>query len=183
MREIGAACGLSSTSSVAHQVNALEKKGFLYRDPHRPRAYRVRPDRPTADVAAPAGSQHLVHAPLVGRIAAGPPITAEQDIEDVYALPRQLVGEGDLFLLHVVGDSMTGAAICDGDLVTVRRQETAETGEIVAAMIDGEATVKRLKRDGQSGNAWLLPHNADYAPIPANGATILGKVVAVMRRL
>jgi repressor LexA len=122
-----------------------------------------------------------VRVPLVGRIAAGGPILAEQDIEDVFALPRQIVGEGELFALTVRGESMLGAAICDGDWVTVRRQSVAENGDIVAAMIDGEATVKRLRLDG--ARSWLVPHNPAYQPIPAEAAVILGKVVAVLRRL
>ncbi|MDH6127727.1 repressor LexA [Kitasatospora sp. GP82] len=182
MREIGQAVGLSSTSSVAHQLMALERKGFLRRDPHRPRAYEVR----GVEVARPntaeaAGRPSTSYVPLVGRIAAGGPILAEQTVEDVFPLPRQLVGEGELFALTVRGDSMIEAAICDGDWVTVRRQPVAENGDIVAAMIDGEATVKRLKRE--DGKIWLMPHNPAYEPIPGDNATILGKVVAVLRRL
>jgi repressor LexA len=182
MREIGQAVGLSSTSSVAHQLMALERKGFLRRDPHRPRAYEVR----GVEVARPntaeaAGRPSTSYVPLVGRIAAGGPILAEQTVEDVFPLPRQLVGDGELFALTVRGDSMIDAAICDGDWVTVRRQPVAENGDIVAAMIDGEATVKRLKRE--DGRIWLMPHNPSYEPIPGDNATILGKVVAVLRRL
>jgi repressor LexA len=195
MREIGEAVGLTSPSSVAHQLSSLEKKGFVRRDPNRPRAIEVtmpgeRPasarsaaakasfaDETARNDAQPAPS----YVPLVGRIAAGGPILAEQAVEDVFALPRQLVGDGELFLLKVVGDSMIEAAICDGDLVAVRRQPVAENGEVVAAMIDGEATVKTFKR--KDGDIWLLPHNAAYQPIPGNDATILGRVVAVMRRV
>jgi len=182
MREIGQAVGLSSTSSVAHQLMALERKGFLRRDPHRPRAYEVRASdaghpQPTDTSGKPSAS----YVPLVGRIAAGGPILAEESVEDVFPLPRQLVGDGELFVLKVVGDSMIEAAICDGDWVTVRRQPVAENGDIVAAMLDGEATVKRFKRD--NGHVWLLPHNAAYQPIPGDEATILGKVVAVLRRV
>lgn len=182
MREIGQAVGLSSTSSVAHQLMALERKGFLRRDPHRPRAYEVR----GMDVVRPVpesttGRPATSYVPLIGRIAAGGPILAEQSVEDVFPLPRQLVGDGELFVLKVSGDSMIEAAICDGDWVTVRRQPVAENGDIVAAMIDGEATVKRLKRE--DGHIWLMPHNAAYEPIPGDSATILGKVVAVLRRL
>ena len=119
--------------------------------------------------------------PLVGRIAAGGPILAEERIEDVFALPKQLVGDGQLFLLEVAGDSMIDAAICNGDYVVIRQQPTADNGDIVAAMIDGEATVKTFqKKDGQ---VWLLPHNAAYDPIDGNAATILGKVTAVLRSL
>ncbi len=182
MREIGQAVGLSSTSSVAHQLMALERKGFLRRDPHRPRAYEVR----GVEVARPEAAERpsrpsTSYVPLVGRIAAGGPILAEQSVEDVFPLPRQLVGDGELFALKVSGDSMIEAAIMDGDWVTVRRQPVAENGDIVAAMIDGEATVKRLKRE--DGHIWLMPHNAAYQPIPGDNATILGKVVAVLRRV
>ncbi|MFF7705183.1 transcriptional repressor LexA [Streptomyces lydicus] len=182
MREIGQAVGLSSTSSVAHQLMALERKGFLRRDPHRPRAYEVRgSDQPTTAATDTAGKPAASYVPLVGRIAAGGPILAEESVEDVFPLPRQLVGDGELFVLKVVGDSMIEAAICDGDWVTVRRQPVAENGDIVAAMLDGEATVKRFKRE--DGHVWLLPHNSAYQPIPGDEATILGKVVAVLRRV
>jgi repressor LexA len=182
MREIGKAVKLASTSSVAHQLVALERKGVLYRDPHRPRAYRVR-TKWTADfpeVPSQAASD-MAYVPLVGRIAAGAPILAEEAIEDVYPLPRQLVGEGQLFALKVVGDSMIEAAICEGDVVTVRRQDSADHGDIVAALLDGEATVKRLRRE--KGRVWLMPHNSSYQPIPGDDATILGKVVAVLRAI
>jgi repressor LexA len=121
------------------------------------------------------------YVPLVGRIAAGGPVLAEQSIEDVFPLPREIVGEGELFLLKVTGDSMIDAAITDGDWVVVRQQPDADNGEIVAAMIDGEATVKTFKRKG--GHIWLMPHNEAYEPIPGDDATVLGKVVAVLRRL
>jgi len=127
-------------------------------------------------------SQEAAYVPMVGRIAAGGPILAEQYIEDIFPLPKQIVGEGTLFLLKVVGDSMINAAIADGDWVVVRQQEEAENGEIVAAMIDDEATVKTFKRSGD-GNVWLMPHNPAYTPIAGNNATILGKVVAVLRRV
>jgi repressor LexA len=126
-----------------------------------------------------------VEVPLVGRIVAGVPVLADELIEDVCLLPRQLVGGGTLFMLNVAGDSMTGASIADGDLVVVRQQPTAENGEIVAAMvidgIEGEATVKTLQR--ANGHVWLMPQNPGYAPIPGDNATILGKVVAVLRRI
>ncbi len=192
IREICESAGLASTSSVAHQLAMLERKGFLRRDPNRPRAVDVRHSDSTAEkpkaarraVAvtddAPRGDAP-VFVPVVGRIAAGGPILAEQMIEDVFPLPKVLVGDGTLFLLRVVGESMIDAAISDGDWVVVRQQEDAENGEIVAAMIDGEATVKTFQR--RDGHAWLLPHNAAYAPIPADQATILGKVVTVLRKV
>jgi repressor LexA len=189
VREIGEAVGLSSASSVAHQLSVLQKKGWLRRDPNRPRALDVRVpgEQPAARAAAEtvAGTDEPVAAPtyvpLVGRIAAGGPVLAEQAVEDVFPLPRELVGEGTLFMLKVAGDSMVEAAICDGDWVVVRQQPTAENGEIVAAMIDGEATVKTYKR--RDGHVWLLPHNPAYEPIPGDEATILGRVVSVLRRV
>ncbi|KOV78387.1 MULTISPECIES: transcriptional repressor LexA [unclassified Streptomyces] len=178
MREIGRAVNLASTSSVAHQLMALERKGVLYRDPRTPRAYRVRPSW-TPDEGG--RGQALVDVPLLGRIAAGAPLLAEEMVEDVYALPRQLVGDGDLFALTVAGDSMIDAAICDGDIVTVRRQDSADHGDIVAALLEDEATVKVLRR--QDGRVWLMPRNPAYEPIPGDRAQILGKVVGVLRVL
>ncbi|WP_189838550.1 transcriptional repressor LexA [Streptomyces umbrinus] len=178
MREIGQAVKLASTSSVAHQLMALERKGILYRDPRRPRAYRVRPSwAPDVD----ARREAPVDVPLVGRIAAGAPLLAEEVIEDVYALPRQLVGGGELFALTVVGDSMIEMAICDGDIVIGRRLDSADHGDVVAALLDDEATVKQLRR--QDGQVWLMPHNSAYQPIPGDQAQILGKVVSVLRQL
>jgi repressor LexA len=198
MREIGDAVGLTSPSSVKHQLTALERKGYLRRDPNRPRAIEVvQPDDsrgvaalPGAagalglgdeDSAAREGAPEAAYVPVVGRIAAGGPILAEQLVEDVFPLPRQLVGAGELFLLKVVGDSMIEAAICDGDWVVVRRQPVAENGEIVAAMLDGEATVKTLKRT--DGHVWLMPQNAAYSPIDGDHAQVLGRVVSVLRSL
>jgi repressor LexA len=188
VREIGEAVGLSSASSVAHQLSVLQKKGWLRRDPNRPRALDVRlpGEAAVAHSAAPTGTDDVAgsaptYVPLVGRIAAGGPVLAEQAVEDVFPLPRELVGEGTLFMLKVAGDSMVEAAICDGDWVVVRQQPTAENGEIVAAMIDGEATVKTYKR--RDGHVWLLPHNPAYEPIPGDDATILGRVVTVLRRV
>jgi len=195
MREIGEAVGLTSPSSVAHQLATLERKGYLRRDPNRPRAIEVtlpgepalRPSAPRvadADTDVVEEGEPLptpAYVPLVGRIAAGGPILAEQLIEDVFPLPQQLVGAGEHFMLKVVGDSMVDAAICDGDWVVVRRQAVADNGEIVAAMLDTEATVKTFRR--KDGHVWLLPHNSAYEPIPGDEAQILGRVVAVLRRL
>ena len=194
MREIGELVGLTSPSSVKHQLMALERKGYLRRDPNRPRAIEVMHPDDSRSISALVDDGHgddelarresaptPSYVPVVGRIAAGGPILAEQVVEDVFPLPRQLVGDGDLFLLKVVGDSMIEAAICDGDWVVVRRQPVAENGEIVAAMIDGEATVKTLRRG--DGRVWLLPQNSAYAPIPADDAVVLGRVVSVLRSL
>jgi repressor LexA len=182
MREIGERVGLTSSSSVAHQLRVLEEKGYIKRDPNRPRALTVSHPAEVVDETG-VGDSHPTPAyvPVVGRIAAGGPILAEERIEDVFPLPKELVGEGTLFLLEVVGDSMIDAAICSGDYVVVRQQPTAENGEIVAALIDGEATVKTLQRKG--GQVWLLPHNDAYEPIDGTHATILGKVTTVLRRV
>ena len=185
IREIGDAVGLASTSSVSHQLITLQKKGFLRRDATKPRAVDVRlpSEMPhhASHVDVPDGQPTPVMVPVVGRIAAGGPILAEELIEDVYPLPRELVGEGTLFMLKVVGESMIDAAIADGDWVVVRQQPTANNGDIVAAMIDGEATVKTFKR--RDGHVWLLPHNEIFAPILGDEATILGRVVTVLRKL
>jgi repressor LexA len=215
MREIGDAVGLASPSSVSHQLNALVAKGYLRRDPNRPRALEVvSPDAKAEELGyrggsrgasgagsgggsvepvRPGGDQYdtetdsgdarpqASYVPVLGQIAAGVPITAEQVVEDVFPLPRQLVGEGELFLLKVNGDSMVEAAICDGDWVVVRQQQHADNGDIVAAMLDNEATVKTFKR--KDGHVWLMPHNPDFSPIDGDHATILGKVTAVLRRI
>ena len=185
VREIGDAVGLTSTSSVAHQLSMLQRKGFLRRDPSRPRAVDVRlPGEAAAAVdeaAERAAHPAPAYVPVLGRIAAGGPILAEQAVEDVFPLPRELVGSGTLFLLRVVGESMIDAAIADGDWVVVRQQSEASNGEIVAAMIDGEATVKTYRR--KDGHVWLLPHNASFSPILGDDATILGRVVTVLRKV
>src|SRR5215471_18641672 len=192
LREIGEAAGLASTSSVSHQLSVLQKKGYLSRGAGRPRTAVVRPSTVPAarqrDDQAGSGieRQRVAHVPLVGRIAAGGPILADQSVEDVFPLPRQLVGEGELIMLQVVGDSMINAAIADGDWVVVRPESDVENGDIVAAMIesdtsaDREATVKTFRK--RDGHVWLIPHNPAYAPIPGDNATIVGKVVAVLRR-
>ncbi|WP_229069306.1 transcriptional repressor LexA [Actinoplanes sp. DH11] len=182
VREIGEAVGLVSPSSVAYQLKALESKGYLRRDPNRPRAVDVRvPGEMVDDEALRAARPQPAYVPLVGRIAAGGPILAEQSVEDFFPLPRELVGEGDVFMLEVKGESMIDAAICNGDWVVVRQQHTAEAGDIVAAMIDGEATVKSYRQ--RDGHVWLMPANPAFDPIPGDDATIMGKVVAVLRRV
>ena len=200
LREIGEAVGLTSPSSVAHQLSTLERKGFLRRDPNRPRAIEVVSPDSTADMRGYRGGASVEdetavfdetgmndrrpeasYVPVLGRIAAGVPILAEETVEDVFPLPRQIVGEGQLFLLQVVGESMIDAAICDGDWVVVRQQPTADNGDIVAAMLDNEATVKTFKR--KDGKVWLMPHNEAFEPIDGDHATILGKVTAVLRRV
>lgn len=236
MREIGEQVGLTSSSSVAHQLTVLERKGFLRRDPNRPRALEVLSPVtvPTEAAASPAadataadpvgptsargsagaaaagdgvgpgsglglrvvadepgeigdvppsadGVPAPVYVPVVGRIAAGTPVLADQAVTDVFPLPHSLVGDGTLFMLQVAGDSMVGAAICDGDWVVVRQQPAAENGEIVAALLEGEATVKTLRRT--AGHVWLMPSNPAYQPIDGDHASIIGKVVAVLRRV
>jgi len=186
VREIGEAVGLTSPSSVAHQLGVLEKKGLLRRDANRPRALVVADDTASTEASADVtgigdAMPAAAYVPVLGRIAAGGPILAEEAVETIFPLPREIVGEGELFLLKVVGDSMVDAAICDGDWVVVRRQPTADNGEIVAALLDDEATVKTLQR--REGHTWLLPHNPAYSPIDGDHATILGKVVTVIRRV
>lgn len=185
MREIGDSVGLSSLSSVTHQLNQLELSGYLRRDPNRPRAMEVLIDLPSIDEDATESTGpavgDAVMVPLVGRIAAGIPITADQQVDEVFPLPRQLTGKGDLFMLKVVGDSMIDAAICDGDWVVVRQQKNAENGDIVAAMLDSEATVKVFRQ--RDGHTWLLPRNSNFEPILGDHAEVLGKVVTVLRSL
>lgn len=204
VREIATRVGLASPSTVKHHLDALERSGYLQRAPGLPRALELssaarlalgvdaEEAEPPADGPAAARvvtielpAAHVDEdrsaVPLVGRIAAGAPITAEQHIEDVFDLPTRLTGHGALFMLEVSGESMIDAGILDGDFVVVRSQNSATPGEIVAAMIDGEATVKVLSK--KEGHIWLLPCNEDYAPIPGDEATILGKVVTVLRSL
>jgi repressor LexA len=193
MREIGESVGLTSSSSVSHQLRSLQSKGFIRRDPNRPRALEIlHPDAPdTTAASAPEATfdetgigdlrPDATYVPRVGRIAAGGPILADERVEEMLPLPRTLVGEGTLFMLEVKGDSMVDAAVCDGDFVVVRQQPTAENGEMVAALLDDEATVKTLQK--KRNQVWLLPHNDAYAPIDGNNAVILGKVVAVLRRV
>ncbi|WP_445228183.1 transcriptional repressor LexA [Corynebacterium sp. H78] len=199
IREIGDAVGLSSTSSVAYQLRELEKKGFVRRDANKPRAVDVRnlndkldgmdssskpgpqprPQIQTPDLPEDIPAPTVV--PIVGQIAAGSPILAEQNVEDYMALPGELTGSGDLYLLKVVGDSMIDAGILDGDWVVVRSQNVAQQGDFVAAMFDDEATVKEWHED--AAGKWLLPHNRAFEPRRAEEATILGKVVTVLRSL
>ncbi len=201
IREIGDAVGLHSTSSVSYHLNQLEAKGYLRREEKRPRAVDVRSysgsdediaarPKPGRQVSKPAQSAQLddgaelppaTYVPVVGQIAAGNPILAEQNVEAHFPLPAELVGNGELFLLQVVGDSMQDAGILNGDFVVVRSQAVAEFGDFVAAMIDGEATVKEFQKDSQG--LWLVPHNELFEPIPAEDAQILGKVAAVLRKI
>jgi repressor LexA len=184
VREIGEAVGLNSPSTVHSHLSALVKAGYLRRDPSKPRAIevtapgRAQPGRPQDLRRAPVRD-----VPLLGRIAAGSPMLAEQDIEDILPLPTQIVGNDPVFMLRVRGDSMVGAGIFDGDLVVVRRQADADDGDIVAALVDGEeATVKRLRRG--PGKVMLLPENPAYeAMVFTQGVQLLGRVVAVLRRL
>jgi repressor LexA len=179
MREIGEAAGLNSPASVKYQLDILEEKGFIRRDADRGRAMEV--VLPDSMTGAGAHTDKTRFIPLVGSIAAGVPITADQQVEETFPLPESLVGKGDLFMLKVKGESMINAAICDGDYVVIRQQKDANNGDIVAAMIDGEATVKTFSRKG--GHIWLLPANDDFAPIDGDGSEVLGIVTAVLRSL
>ncbi|WP_032814817.1 transcriptional repressor LexA [Gardnerella vaginalis] len=200
-REIGEAVGLRSPSSVKHQLRALETKGILRINANKGRAIEIIEDAATDTTSSDTShsnteniskaanisiyeSDALINSrdvPLVGRIAAGVPITAEQHVEDVMRLPERLTGSGNLFMLEVHGDSMIDAAICDGDYVVVREQHEAVNGDIVAALLDNEATVKTFRND--HGHVWLIPHNPAYSPIDGSHATIMGKVVTVLRKI
>lgn len=178
VREIGEALGLSSPSTVHSHLSGLVKAGLLRRDPTKPRAIEIL-DRP----AKGEFDMRIRSVPLVGRIAAGSPILAEEDLEDIVPLPTDFVGSGPVFMLRVKGDSMIDAGILDGDFVVVRRQDDAEDGEIVAALINAEeATVKRLRRTAKK--LTLVAANPDYPPLEfTDGVELLGKVVSVLRRI
>lgn len=190
-REIGEASGLKSPSSVKHQLQVLADKGFIRMNANKGRAIELIEDDPPAQTATilpfpadPGASESIMESrdvPLVGRIAAGVPITAEQHVDDVMRLPERLTGTGNLFMLEVHGDSMIDAAICDGDFVVIREQHTAQNGDIVAALLDDEATVKTFRKE--HGHVWLIPHNPAYSPIDGTNAEIMGKVVTVLRKL
>jgi repressor LexA len=180
VREIGDAVGLKSPSSVHAQLEALETKGYLRRDPTKPRALELGRDPDTSLDVRPGPHRNI---PLVGEIAAGGPIIAEERVDQVLPLPKELVGDGQLFMLRVRGESMIEAGVLDGDLVVVRQQPTVEQGEMCAALIEGEATVKFFRRT-RAGEVFLDPANEAFEPIPVTAeqdATIMGKVVTVMR--
>ncbi|AWT26050.1 transcriptional repressor LexA [Corynebacterium provencense] len=194
IREICDAVGLNSTSSVSYHLKELERKGYLRREGNKPRAVDIRGLGPVDSSAKPGPkpaapvpgslSEDMPEprfVPVVGQIAAGSPILAEQHVEGHFPLPRELVGSGELFLLQVIGESMQDAGILNGDWVVVRSQATAELGDFVAAMIDGEATVKEFHPS--DGTVWLLPHNPYFEPIRGDEAQILGRVVAVLRKI
>ena len=187
MREIAEAVGLISTSGVSYQLSILERKGYLHRDLRRPRTVEVhlpaigkRAPARKRSPAIPPGPEASTSPWSAGSTRAGRSSPPRQ-IEEVFPLPRKLVGEGPVFMLRVAGDSMINAAIADGDWVVIHAQETADSGDIIAAMIDGEATVKTLKRSG--GHVWLMPQNRDFLPILGDDAAIIGKVVAVIRQV
>lgn len=175
-RQIGDAVGLRSSSSVSKHLASLEEKGFLRRSTtmSRPIDVRVFLQSPTRERA-----DDSVTVPVVGHIAAGTPISAEEHVDDILTLPRELTGRGNVFGLRVRGDSMIDAAICDGDIVVVRQQHEAYSGQIVAAMIDDEATVKVYRR--RNGHIYLEPRNPDYDVIDGDRAVVLGTVVSVLR--
>lgn len=175
VREIGAALGLTSSSTVHSHLAALEKKGFIHRDPSKPRAIEILKD------GASQPPRRVVNVPVLGHIAAGQPIFAEENIEEVFPLPRDFVREDAAFILRVRGDSMIEAGIYDGDYLVVRQQATANNGEIVAALLGEEATVKRFFRERD--HIRLQPENSTMSPIIARDVTVLGKAVALIRRL
>jgi repressor LexA len=170
VREIGERVGLSSSSTIHAHLKALEARGLISRDPTKPRALRS------------AATPEALVVPILGRVAAGVPITAQENVEGEFVLPMSFVPRAsDAFMLRVQGDSMIDAAIIDGDLILVRPQRTAENGEIVVAMLDDEATVKRFYRE--AGRIRLQPENQAMAPIYASDVEIVGRVEAVVRRL
>ena len=177
MREIGAAVGLTSSASVKYQLDILEDKGLIRRGDNSGRAIEL--VVPDSELGTTTHVDTTKFIPLVGSIAAGVPITADQMVEETMPLPESLVGNGDLFMLKVKGESMIDAAICDGDFVVIRQQKDANNGDVVAAMIDGEATVKTFSK--KSGKVWLLPANDAFEPIDGTHCEILGKVTAVLR--
>ena len=185
VREIGEAIGLSSPSTVHSHLSSLVKLGYIRKDATKPRAIEVLGAHAEPAVVAPStrDDEHLRDVPLVGRIAAGSPILAAEDVENVMALPTDLVGNGPVFMLEIKGDSMIDAGILDGDFVVIRRQDHARDGEIIAALVDGEeATVKRLRREG--GRVMLMSENSAYAPMVfERDVAIIGKVVTVLRKL
>jgi repressor LexA len=176
-RQIGDAVGLRSSSSVSKHLTSLEEKGFLRRSTQmsRPIDVRVFLQEPSAREAA----DDSVAVSVLGHIAAGSPITAEEHVDDILTLPRELTGRGNVFGLRVRGDSMVDAAICDGDIVVVKQQPEAYSGQIVAAMIDDEATVKVYRR--RNGHVYLEPRNPAYDVIDGDRAVVLGTVVSVLR--
>lgn len=182
VREIAQAVGVSSTATVHQHLAALEAKGFIRKGSYKHRAIELsQRARPAERGEERSEHASTVNVPLLGCIAAGQPLLAEESHDDELPLPRRLVGEGDTFALRVRGESMIGAGIYDGDLVVIRRQPTAENGEIVAALLGDEATVKTLYRE----NGWirLQPENPALEPILCREVTILGKVVLVLRKL
>jgi repressor LexA len=177
VREIGEAVGLNSSSSVHAQLANLERRGLLHRDPSRPRAMELR--------GAGGRRAAAVSVPLIGRVSAGPPIMAAENVEDYLAVPSHFAGEEPHFAVTVQGESMIEAGILDGDVVVARRQAAADDGDIVVALLPGpaeeEATVKRLRlRDGR---AMLVPENPAMEPFELGSGSILGRVVAVLRKL
>ncbi|HEV2358146.1 MAG TPA: transcriptional repressor LexA [bacterium] len=175
VREIGTALGLTSSSTVHSHLAALEKKGYIRRDPSKPRAIEILKD------GASQPPKRVVNVPVVGRIAAGAPLLADENIEDVFPLPRDFVREDGAFMLRVRGESMIDAGIYDGDYVVIRPQATAANGEIVAALIGDEATVKRFYKERD--HIRLQPENSTMSPILTRDVTIIGKAVALIRRL
>jgi repressor LexA len=189
VRDLQGASGLASSSSVAYQLAELEKRGFIRKQSGLARGMEIlmRADGTPMDLSAPVAApvvddENQTTVPLLGEIAAGTGLLAEQNIESIMSLPRELTGFGELFMLKVRGDSMINAGIFDGDFVVVRQQPTANNGDMVAALINGdEATVKTFKKSGNQ--IWLMPHNPDFAPIDGNDSQIMGIVVTVLRKV
>ncbi len=171
VREIGERVGLSSSSTIHAHLKTLERRGFISRDPTKPRALR-------REIGA---APEVAVMPIIGKVAAGVPITAQENVEGEFVLPASFTRASDAFLLRVQGDSMVGAAILDGDLIVVRPQPTANNGEIVVAMVDGEATVKRFYKEG--ARIRLQPENSAMEPIYSSDVTVIGRVEGVVRKI
>ena len=177
VREIGERVGLSSSSTVQSHLKTLERRGLISRDPTKPRAIRSEATHPSNPVPGP----ETVTMPIIGKVAAGVPITAQENVEGEFVLPAAFARHSDSFMLRVAGDSMIDAAILDGDLILVRPQKSDSNGEIVVAMLDGEATVKRFYKE--EGRIRLQPENSAMEPIYGSDVTIVGRVEAVVRKL
>ncbi|MEG6615630.1 transcriptional repressor LexA [Peptococcaceae bacterium 1198_IL3148] len=182
VREIGQVVGLSSSSTVHSYLKRLEDKGYIRRDPTKPRAIEILSNEFSFDrPAVVTENEEIVEVPLVGQVAAGTPITAQENVEDVINLPRSFTGYGNVFMLKVRGDSMIEAGILENDLLLVRQQQNAVNGEIVVAMLDGDATVKRFFKEKK--HIRLQPENANMDPIIVDDVQIVGKIVGLIRRM
>lgn len=175
VREIGKSVGLASSSTVHNHLNVLEEKGYIRRDPTKPRAIEV------LDSSSEYGSRKIIHVPVVGQVTAGEPILAIENIEDSFPVPYEMVKSDSVFMLRIQGESMIEAGILDDDLILVRQQQTANNGDIVVALLEDEATVKRFYKE--KNLIRLQPENKYMEPIYTQNVSILGKVIGVFRTI